>query len=120
MLALIGNIIWICTGGWVTALWWLVAGIICYVTILGIPLGRQCMKMATLTLVPFGRTVVYGGGAPSLLANLIWLLIAGIWMSIIYLLAGLAFCVTVVGIPFGVQLFKMAKLALCPFGAEVR
>ena len=75
--------------------------------------------MATLTLVPFGRTVVYGGGAPSLVANLVWLLIAGIWMAMVYAFFGLCFCVTVVGIPFGVQLFKMAKLALCPFGAQV-
>lgn len=119
MLSLIGNLIWICTGGWLTALWWLGAGIVCYVTVLGIPLGRQCMKMATLTLVPFGRTVVYGGGAPSLVANLVWLLIAGIWMAMVYAFFGLCFCLTVVGIPFGVQLFKMAKLALCPFGAQV-
>ncbi len=118
-MSLLGNIIWICFGGCLTAIWWLVAGIICYVTILGIPLGRQCMKMAALTLVPFGRTVVYGGGAPSLAANVIWLFIAGIWLAIIYAVAGLAFCCTLVGIPFGVQLFKMAKLALCPFGAQV-
>ena len=118
-MSVLGNIVWILTGGWLTALGWLISGIVCYITIVGIPLGRQCMKMATLTLAPFGRQVVYGGGAPSLIANVIWVLLAGIWMALVYLVWGVIFCITIVGIPFGLQLFKMAQLALCPFGAQV-
>lgn len=118
-LGLLFNIIWILTGGLFTAIGFFAIGVICYVTIIGIPLGRQAFKMASLTLAPFGRTIVYGGGAPSLVANVFWLILGGWWSALCYLLEGCAFCVTIVGIPFGLQLFKMAKLALLPFGAQV-
>ncbi len=113
------NIVWIVTGGIVTAFGWALVGIVFYVTIIGVPLGRQAFKMAELTLAPFGKTIVYGGGAPSLVANIVWVLLAGIWAAAAYVVSGLAFCVTVIGIPFGIQLFKMAKLSLLPFGAKV-
>lgn len=115
----IANIIWILLGGIWTAIGWSIVGVILYITIIGIPLGRQAFKMAKLTLMPFGKTIVYGGGAPSFIANIVWLLIAGIWAAIVYALAGVGFCVTIIGIPFGLQLFKMAKLSLMPFGASV-
>ena len=85
-----------------------------------IPLGVQAFKMAGLTLTPFGKTVVYGGGVGSVLANIVWFVLAGIWMAIGYILAGLLNCVTIIGIPFGIQSFKMAKLALWPFGSQIR
>lgn len=116
----IGNIVWIVFGGLFTALGWVLAGILFYITIVGIPLGRQCFKFASLTLAPFGREVCYGGGAPSLLANIVWLVVIGLWEAIAYVVLGVLWCVTIVGIPFGVQLFKLAKLSLLPFGAEVR
>lgn len=119
-LSLLFNIIWILTGGWLTALGFFIVGVICCLTVVGIPLGRQAFKMASLTLAPFGKTIVYGGGAPSLVANVVWLLLGGWWSALCYLLEGALYCVTIVGIPFGLQLFKMAKLTLCPFGAEVR
>ena len=115
----IGNIIWIITGGIITAIGWAIAGIVFYVTIVGIPLGRQAFKMASLTLTPFGKHIVYGGGAPSLLANIVWVVLIGLWEAIVYVAAGLIFCITIIGIPFGQQLFKMAKLSLMPFGAKV-
>ncbi len=115
----IGNIIWILFGGLISALGWAIAGVLFYITIVGIPLGRQAFKMAELTLAPFGKTIVYGGGAPSLLANIVWVVFVGFWEALLYLGAGVAFCVTIVGIPFGLQLFKMAKLSLFPFGATV-
>lgn len=115
----IGNIVWVLTGGWVTALMWAIGGIACYITIVGIPFGRQCFKMASLTFTPFGLHVSYGGGAPSILVNAIWVVFAGFWIACAYALNGAVWCVTVVGAPFGVQLFKMAKLALFPFGAQV-
>lgn len=116
----IGNIVWIVFGGLFTALGWVLAGILFCITIVGIPLGRQCFKFASLTLAPFGREVCYGGGAPSLLANIVWLVVIGLWEAIAYVTLGVLWCVTIVGIPFGVQLFKLAKLSLLPFGAEVR
>jgi uncharacterized membrane protein YccF (DUF307 family) len=115
----IGNIIWILAGGIVTAVAWVLAGLIFYVTIVGIPLGRQAFKMASLTLAPFGKSIQYGGGAPSVLANIVWVVLIGVWEAAWYALCGALFCVTIVGVPFGLQLFKMAKLALLPFGARV-
>ena len=115
----LGNIIWILTGGWLTALCWCLVGLVFYITIVGVPLGRQAFKMASLTLTPFGREVTYGGGVPSFVANLFWVFLAGMWMAALYVLNGLAWCITIVGIPFGLQLFKMAKLSLMPFGATV-
>ena len=114
----IGNIIWIIFGGLVTALGWVLAGALFYITIIGIPLGRQAFKMASLTLAPFGKEIVYGGGAPSLVANIIWVVVIGLWEAVAYAAAGVVFCITIVGIPFGLQLFKMAKLSLFPFGAR--
>lgn len=77
-MSIIANIIWIIFGGLVTAIGWCLAGIVFSITIIGIPLGRQCFKMASLTLAPFGKTIVYGGGAPSLIANIFWLILAGL------------------------------------------
>ncbi len=115
----IGNIIWLVFGGLLTALGWAFAGILFYITIIGIPLGRQAFKMASLTLTPFGKTITYGGGIPSLLANIVWVIVIGFWEALAYAVAGALFCITVIGIPFGMQLFKLAKLSLFPFGATV-
>lgn len=115
----IGNIIWILFGGIWTALAWAIAGIVFYITIIGIPLGRQAFKMAALTLAPFGKTINYGGGAPSMIANIFWVFLAGLWLAIAYVILGVAYCITIIGAPFGMQLFKMAVLSLMPFGAEV-
>ena len=114
----LANILWIFFGGLETALGWAVSGLVFFVSIIGIPLGLQCFKMAQLSLVPFGQRVVYGGGVPSLLANIVWLVV-GIPMAFVYLMIGAAWCLTIVGIPIGMQAFKMAKLSLMPFGAEV-
>ena len=108
----IANIIWIIFGGLVTAIGWCLAGIVFSVTIIGIPLGRQCFKMASLTLAPFGKTIVYGGGAPSLIANIFWLILAGLPMAVSYAVLGVLYCITVIGIPIGLQCLKMAKLSL--------
>ena len=76
-------------------------------------------KFAGLTFFPFGKEVVYGGGAVSLIANIIWLIVSGIPMAVENAVAGLICCITIIGIPFGKQFFKIAKLSLMPFGAEV-
>ena len=108
----IGNILWFLFGGLIGGLSWVLAGCLWCVTIVGIPLGIQAFKMAGLTLTPFGKTVEYGGGMGSVLLNIIWFVLAGLWMAIGYVFAGLLNCITIIGIPFGIQSFKMAKLAL--------
>ena len=115
----IGNILWFVFGGFVSGLMWLVSGLLCCITLIGIPLGRQCFKFASLSFWPFGKEVVYAGGAVSTFANIIWILFCGLWMSLFNLIAGLLWCITIVGIPFGKQFFKIAKLALTPFGARI-
>ena len=94
-------------------------GLILCISIIGIPFGIQAFKMAGLTLTPFGKTVQYGGGVGSALANILWVVLVGCWMALGYLGAGVLNCITIIGIPFGLQSFKMAKLALWPFGAEI-
>lgn len=115
----LGNIIWfLCCGLW-QGISWLIAGVLWSITIIGIPIGRQCFKFASLAFFPFGKDVNYGGGAMSTIANILWLLISGIPLALVALLNGLLLCCTIIGIPFGIQCFKMAKLALMPFGATV-
>ena len=79
----------------------------------------QCFKLASLSFFPFGKEVRYGGGAVSFLLNVIWLLVSGLPLALEHLALGLVLCITVIGIPFGLQQFKLAKLALMPFGAEI-
>ena len=114
-----GNIIWIICGGLWQALAWGLMGLLWCVTIIGIPIGLQCFKFASLMFAPFGKEVRYDGGAPSLIANILWIIISGIPLAVIAAINGLILCCTVIGIPFGLQCFKIAKLAIMPFGARV-
>ena len=115
----IGNIIWIILGGLILAVAWAVIGLVLCISIVGIPMGVQAFKMASLTLAPFGKEVVYGGGAGSTVLNIIWIVLVGWWFALGYVAAGIANIVTIIGIPFGIQSFKMAQLALMPFGSQV-
>jgi uncharacterized membrane protein YccF (DUF307 family) len=118
-MSFLGNLIWIILGGFIGAILWLVAGILLCVTIIGIPFGLQCFKIAGLVLFPFGRQVSYGNfGVIGLIGNIIWIIACGIWLSVVHLSIGLLYCITIIGIPFGLQHFKFAKLSLCPFGAK--
>ena len=119
-MTLLGNVLWLLSGGLLSAVGWFVSGLIWCLTVIGIPWGVQCFKFAKLSLAPFGKDVVPGGGVPSLVANVLWLLISGIPMAAAHVLAGFILCLTIVGIPFGRQHFKIAALALSPFGARVR
>ena len=116
---LLGNILWFICGGIISGLSWILAGVIWCITIIGIPIGLQCFKFAGLSFWPFGKQVVYGGGAMSTIANIFWLLFSGIPLALENLLLGLICCITIIGIPFGKQFFKIAELALTPFGAKV-
>lgn len=118
-MSFIGNMIWFIFAGLWQGLAWTFNGILWSLTIIGIPVGKQCFKMARLSFCPFGKSVDYGGGSVSLILNLIWIIVSGFGMALAFALNGIALCATIVGIPFGLQCFKMAKLALMPFGARV-
>ena len=115
----LGNLLWFITGGFLSGLSWLLAGCLWCITIIGIPVGLQCFKFAGLSFFPFGKEVRYGGGAGSLLLNIIWLLVSGLPLAIESAILGAILCITIIGIPFGLQHFKIAKRALMPFGSEV-
>ena len=115
----LGNVLWFVFGGAVSGLSWCLAGCLWCITVVGIPVGMQCFKFAALSFFPFGKEVQYGGGAGSFLLNIIWLIVSGLPLALEHLALGTALCVTIIGIPFGLQQFKLAKLALMPFGAEV-
>lgn len=117
----IGNIIWILAGGAAnTALWYLI-GIFWHITVIGIPLGQQCFKLGRLTFSPFTKELEMDDKeiAVSTVANVFWAIFTGIPMAIENFLIGVLFCITIIGIPFGKQYFKLARLSLAPFGVEV-
>lgn len=117
---ILGNLLWVCLGGALLALGWLVAGLILCITIIGIPFGIQCFKIAGLVLWPFGKEIRYGNvGVGSTLMNLIWIVVFGWELAIAALTIGVVYCITILGIPFGIQCFKFVQLALFPFGASV-
>ena len=115
---MIANIIWFILGGIWLGLSWTILGLLLCITIIGIPFGKQCFKAATLTFAPFGKDVALRFEKHPIV-NILWALIFGWEMALAYISAGIANCITIVGIPFGLQAFKFAKLALFPFGADV-
>ncbi len=116
----IGNILWLFICGFWLALEWAAAGLLCCITIVGIPFGIQCFKMARLSLWPFGRVVVPSIKIPVLgtIGNILWF-IPGLIIALSYAVAGVLLCITIVGIPFGIQAFKFIPLAISPFGKDV-
>ena len=117
----LGNIIWFIFGGFLNALGWFFAGLLWCITIIGIPVGLQCFKLAQLQLAPFGKEVVtVNSGAGNLLLNILWLFFGGLALAISNLVCAFLFAITIIGIPFAVQCLKMAKLALMPFGKDIR
>jgi len=119
---ILGNLIWLVFGGLITAIEYLISSILLCITIIGIPFGLQTLKLAQLTLWPFGKEIRQkknAVGCLSTLMNLIWLLCGGIWICLTHICFGIILCITIIGIPFGIQHFKLAALALTPFGREV-
>lgn len=112
----IGNILWFLFGGLIGGLSWVFAGCVWCITIVGIPVGLQCFKFASLAFWPFGKDIVYGNGMFSFLVNLIWLLFFGWEMALGNLIFGLLWCITIVGIPFGKQFSKWQSYLLCRLG----
>jgi uncharacterized membrane protein YccF (DUF307 family) len=103
------------------ALGYLLAALIMFVLIITIPFGLQALKMASFTLWPFGRTIVKRStaGAPSLIGNVLWLILCGWWLALGHLITGIAQCLTVIGIPLGLASFKLIPVSLWPFGREI-
>ena len=115
----LGNILWFIFGGLFSGILWLLAGLIWCITIIGIPIGLQCFKFVSLAMWPFGKEIVYGSGMFSLLVNVIWIIFFGLEMAVANLIIGCLWCITIIGIPFGKQFFKLAQLSLMPFGAQI-
>ncbi|MEC5145809.1 YccF domain-containing protein [Chitinophaga sp. 212800010-3] len=119
---LIGNIIWLIFGGFVAFIQYMISGILLCLTIIGIPFGIQCFKIGFLVLMPFGRQVRESGGQTgclSTLFNIIWIFIGGIWIALTHLFFGLLLAITIIGIPFARQHFKLMSLSFTPFGKEI-
>lgn len=120
---LIGNIIWFFLGGIFIFMEYLLAGLLLCLTIVGIPFGFQCFKLAFAHLAPFGKEVQAksdGTGPVNVIFNVFWVLFAGIWIALTHIFWGLLLCITIIGIPFGLQHFKLMSLCFAPFGQELR
>lgn len=118
----IGNILWVVMGGFLIALYYWIVGLLTCLTIIGIPFGVQLMKIGSFALWPFGHEVQPGpndSGCLAIIMNVIWILVGGIEIALLHLGFGVVCCLTIVGIPFGLQHFKMALLALVPFGKKI-
>ncbi len=118
----LGNIIWLIFGGLLTAIEYFVASLVLMVTIIGIPFGIQTLKLGILALWPFGsevRETNSAGGCLYTLMNILWIFTGGIWIALTHLGFGILLSITIIGLPFAIQHFKMARLALTPFGKEI-
>jgi len=125
----IGNFLWFVLGGFLMGCAWWLAGLLAYISIVGIPWGRACFVIGRLAFLPFGREAInreelsaksdIGTGAFGTLGNIVWFLVLGIWLAIGHLCSALACFITIIGIPFGLQHLKLAGLALAPVGKTV-
>lgn len=119
---LLGNFIWLIFGGIIIAIEYFIGSLVLMITIVGIPFGLQTLKMASLALWPFGRDTrvdVRANGCLYILMNIIWLIFGGLWIAITHAIFGLILCITIIGIPFGLQHFKLTAIALNPFGRDI-
>ena len=119
----IGNILWMLLGGLLISAYYALGGLLFCISIIGIPFGLQLLKMAGLALRPFGHEVTAGpndSGCLAILMNIIWIIFGGVEIAMLHIGFGLFCCLTIVGIPFGMQHFKMALLAFVPFGKEIK
>ena len=119
----IGNVLWLILGGILIAVIHYIIGLLMCITIIGIPFGVQLFKLGTYALWPFGHELVDGPNQPgcvSIVMNLFWIMLGWWEIAVIHLVFGLLFCITIVGIPFGIQHFKMILPSILPFGKEIR
>jgi len=121
-MSLLGNLIWLIFGGILVAIEYFISSILLMITIIGIPFGLQTLKMGVLALWPFNQKVVpspSNGGCLNTIMNILWILVGGIWIAATHLIFGLLLAITIIGLPWARQHFKMAGLALTPFGYDV-
>jgi uncharacterized membrane protein YccF (DUF307 family) len=119
----LGNLIWLIFGGFVSGIGYILGGLVLCLTIIGIPVGVQAIKLGWATMVPFGKQIVPSetAGAPvNVVVNVIWAFVFGWEIALSHLLHGLLLGITIIGIPFAKQHFKLIPLALAPFGRELR
>ncbi len=122
-MSILGNIIWILFGGLIISIEYFISGLLLCFTIIGIPFGVQCFKLAILALLPFGQEVVSkqsGSGCLSTFMNILWIFLGGIWIAATHLIFAFLLGITIIGIPFAKQHIKLASLSLTPFGHEIR
>ncbi|MDA0747596.1 MAG: YccF domain-containing protein [bacterium] len=125
----IGNLLWFVLGGVFMGLAWWLVGLLAYVTIVGIPWGKSCFVIGQFTFLPFGREAIsrkeltqkddIGTGGLGILGNIIWFVLAGVWLTIGHVISALACFITILGIPFGIQHLKIAGMALAPIGKTI-
>lgn len=118
----LGNLIWLIFGGLMAALGYFVGGLVLCSTIIGIPWGLQCFKLAELVLWPFGKKVINESnemGCLNLVFNFIWILFGGLYTAIVHIVMGVILCITIIGIPWGRQHFKLIEISLMPFGKRI-
>jgi uncharacterized membrane protein YccF (DUF307 family) len=125
----IGNLLWFILGGvWMGLAWW-IAGLLAYVSIVGIPWGKACFVIGRFTFFPFGKEAIsrkeltqkddIGTGALGTVGNVIWFILAGVWLAIGHVSSALLNFITIIGIPFGIQHLKLASIALAPIGKTI-
>ena len=125
----IGNFLWFVMGGFFMGLGWWLAGLLCFITIVGIPWGRACFVIGQFAFLPFGREAVsrrdlsgrgdIGTSVFGSIGNILWFIFAGVWLAIGHLCSAIACFVTIIGIPFGIQHLKLAGIALAPIGKTI-
>jgi uncharacterized membrane protein YccF (DUF307 family) len=115
------NLLWFVLSGLWLAIGYALAGLVLCLLIITIPFGLACFRLAAFVVWPFGRAVVPNpaAGAPSTLANVLWFILAGLWMALAHLMLGVLLCLTIIGIPLGLGNFKLAAVAIAPLGKEI-
>ena len=126
---LLGNVIWFVFGGALSGLLWWLIGMVAFISIVGIPWGRACFVIGQLSFFPFGNEVIsrdkltlredIGTGDLGLVGNIIWFVLAGVWLALVHLLLAVLWCVTLIGIPFALQHLKLAGISIAPIGKTV-
>lgn len=117
------NLIWLILGGIIVVLAYVLGGVLMCLTIVGIPFGFQCFKLAGLALAPFGKEIREReppSGALAVILNVLWLVLVGLSLATLHLALALILAITIIGLPLAAQHLKMTRLALIPFGFEVR
>jgi uncharacterized membrane protein YccF (DUF307 family) len=115
------NLIWLVFAGFWLAIGYFIAGVVCCVLIVTIPFGIAAFRIAAFALWPFGKTIVRrdGAGTLTMVGNVVWFVVAGLWLAIGHLLSGIALCVTIIGIPLGLANFKLIPVSLMPLGVDI-